>query len=119
MSAKHQELIHYARDMRKSMTKEERHLWFDFLKDFPCTVHRQKVLDRYIADFYIAKKKIVIEIDGSQHYDRAGQAYDSERDCFLQSKGITVLRYSNRDINQHFRGVCDDIWFRVFGQLPD
>ena len=91
------------------MTKEERHLWYDFLRDLPMMVHRQKVIGEYIVDFYIASAKIVIELDGSQHYDAAGQLADAQRDTKLCSLGLRVLRYSNAEVNRNFRGVCEDI----------
>jgi len=98
-----------AKALRKNMTKEERHLWYDFLKTLPVTVNRQKVIGKYIVDFYIASSKIVIEIDGSQHYEEKDIIKDTERDNFLKSIGIKVLRYSNLDINQKFESVCEDI----------
>ncbi len=98
-----------SQELRKSMTKEERHLWYDFLKGLPQTVHRQKVIGKYIVDFYCASAKIVIELDGSQHYEEEGAKKDTIRDNFLSSLGIKVLRYSNRDINTNFEGVCNDI----------
>ena len=91
------------------MTKEEKHLWYDFLKNLPIQFYRQKVVGNYIVDFYCAAKKLVIEVDGSQHYDDAGVIYDKKRDEFLKSNGITVLRYSNADINMRFESVCEDI----------
>lgn len=91
------------------MTKEERHLWYDFLRDLPVMVHRQKVIDEYIVDFYIAGAKIVIELDGSQHYDAASQLADAQRDAKLRSLGLRVLRYSNAEVNGNFSGVCEDI----------
>ncbi len=91
------------------MTKEERQLWYDFLKSLPVTVNRQKVIDRYIVDFYIASSKIVIELDGSQHYEDVNIIKDIERDKYLKDKGIKVLRYSNLDIARNFEGVCQDI----------
>ena len=91
------------------MTKEERHLWYDFLKNLPITVNRQKVIGNYIVDFYIASSKIAIELDGSQHYEDSGIKNDAKRDAFLYDLGIKVLRYSNLDINQRFESVCDDI----------
>ena len=99
-----------ARALRKNMTKEERHLWYDFLKTLPQTVHRQKILGQYIVDFYIASAQLVIELDGSQHYEAAGQIKDAQRDQYLQSIGCKVLRYSNADINQRFASVCEDIY---------
>ena len=98
-----------ARKLRREMTKEERHLWYDFLKSLPVTIHRQKVLGNYIVDFYIASAKIVIELDGSQHYEAEGQQKDAERDGYLASLGCKVLRYSNADVNQRFLSVCEDI----------
>ena len=102
-----------ARVLRKNMTKEESHLWYDFLKGLPVMVHRQKVIGNYIVDFYIADAKIVIELDGSQHYGFAGKHADEIRDAYLNSLGLTVLRYSNADINQRFQSVCADIWNRL------
>ena len=95
------------------MTKEERHLWYDYLKTLPVTVHRQKILGNYIVDFYIASAKIVIEVDGSQHYEPIGMETDRIRDDYLHSLGITVLRYSNADINMRFVYVCEDIGLRL------
>ncbi len=102
-------LTENAKSLRKNMTKEERHLWHDFLKNLPMTVNRQKVIGKYIVDFYIASYKLVIEIDGSQHYEDKGIENDLKRDKYLNSLGIKVLRYSNADINQRFKGVCEDI----------
>ncbi len=98
-----------AKTLRKNMTKEERHLWYDFLKTLSVTVNRQKVIGNYIVDFYIAASKIVIELDGSQHYEDKGIESDKKRDEFLNSLGIKVLRYSNLDINQRFESICEDI----------
>ena len=98
-----------AKALRKNMTKEERHLWYDFLKSLPITVNRQKVIGNYIVDFYIATSKIVIELDGSQHFEDRGVETDAKRDAFLNALGIRVLRYSNLDVNQRFESVCQDI----------
>ena len=102
-----------AKSLRKTMTKEERHLWYDCLKRLPVTVHRQKVLGNYIVDFYIASARIVIELDGSQHNTVEHQAKDTLRDQYLKSLGCTVLRYSNADVNYRFSGVCQDIWHHL------
>ena len=102
-----------AQKLRREMTKEERHLWYDFLKELPVTVNRQKVIGRYIVDFYCTEAKLVIEIDGTQHYGQAGKETDSERDAYLNDQGLHVLRYSNRDINRSFAGVCADIMTRL------
>ena len=102
-------LTRNAQELRKSMTKEERHLWYDFLKLLPITFNRQKVIGHYIADFYCAEKKLIIELDGSQHYMDEGQQADKERDAYFASLGMTVLRYSNRQIHNEFENVCNDI----------
>ena len=91
------------------MTKEERHLWYDFLRQLPVTVNRQKVIGPYIVDFYCACAKLVIELDGSQHYDPSGMCMDEERDSYLSGLGLRVIRYSNRDVDRNFGGVCEDI----------
>ena len=98
-----------SKNLRKNMTKEEKHLWYDFLKNLPIQFYRQKIVGSYIVDFYCAAEKLAIEVDGSQHYEDAGVIYDKKRDEFLKSNGITVLRYSNADINTRFDGVCEDI----------
>ena len=98
-----------ARTLRKNMTKEERKLWYEFLKQLPVTVKRQELIGRYIADFYISSARIAIELDGSQHYEEDGQAYDRTRDAFFSAQGILVLRYPNNAVNQNFSGVCEDI----------
>ena len=98
-----------AKNLRKNMTKEERHLWYDFLKSLPYTFHRQKVFGNYIVDFYCAAASLVIEVDGSQHYEDKGKKSDLKRDSYLQHLGLKVVRYSNYDINRNFDGVCSDI----------
>ena len=102
-------LVVNSQKLRKNMTKEERHLWYDFLKSLPLTVNRQKIIGNYIVDFYCAKAKFIIELDGSQHYEEKGMKYDFKRDAFLRSLGLKVFRYSNLDINNRFENVCNDI----------
>lgn len=91
------------------MTNEERHLWYDFLKGLPVTIKRQKVIGDYIVDFYCARARLCIELDGSQHFEPEGQESDRARDEYLSGLGLTVLRYSNSDVNGNFKGVCEDI----------
>jgi len=91
------------------MTKEERRLWYEFLKGLPLTVNRQKTIGNYIVDFCCAKAKLIIELDGSQHYEEEGLRSDMIRDDYLKSEGFKILRYSNADINQRFTEVCEDI----------
>ena len=102
-------LVPFARQLRKQMTKEERHLWYDFLRDYPIRFTRQKVLGKYIADFYCAKAKLVVELDGSQHYDEDALQKEAERTAFLEEYGLTVIRIPNNEINQNFSGVCEYI----------
>lgn len=91
------------------MTKEERRLWYTYLRKLPVTINRQKVFGKYILDFYCASAKTAIELDGSQHYTEGGKHSDSERDKYLSERGIVVLRYTNLDVNLHFRDVCEAI----------
>lgn len=98
-----------AKKLRKRMTPEERHLWYDFLKELPYTVNRQKMIGNYIVDFFIAEKRIAIELDGSQHTLEVNKEADNERDKDLYRLGITVLRISNSLLNERFNYVCDKI----------
>ena len=103
------QLVSSAQELRKNMAKEEKHLWYDFLKRLPVTVNRQKNIGNYIVDFFISHKRIVIELDGSQHGTEEIYKADLLRDNELSKLGITVLRYSNIDINSRFTAVCEDI----------
>ena len=102
-------LVKRAQELRKNMTPEERHLWYDLLKRLPLTVKRQHNIENFIVDFYIPKKKIVIEIDGIQHLEEEHLQNDQKRDEELSDWGITVLRYSNEDINKRFSTVANNI----------
>ena len=107
MDRKHNsKIVPFAKELRKNMTKEERHLWYDFLKTYPVRFLRQKVLGRYIADFYCAKANVVIELDGSQHYEDEGLVNDKKRTEYLEQYGIKVIRISNLDVLKNFEGVC-------------
>ena len=99
--------------LRREMTQEERKLWYTFLKKLPITITRQKVFGKYIADFYIASKKLVIELDGSQHYDREGKERDGQKEEYLKSLKIEIVRYTNLEVNKNFEGVCLDIIRRL------
>ena len=100
------ELTPLAKQLRSEMTKEERHLWYDFLRTYPIRFSRQKVLGRYIVDFYSAKAKPVIELDGSQHYETDRVEKDAERTAFLNGYGLQVIRIPNHEVNENFEGVC-------------
>ena len=95
--------------LRKNQTKEEKHLWYDFLRQYPVRFNRQKVLGPYIVDFYCASAKLVIELDGSQHYSEEGSEDDKIRDRYLARLGSKVVRYSNLEITREFDAVCVDI----------
>lgn len=91
------------------MTPQERHLWYDFLRYYPVKIYKQRIIGTYIVDFYCASAKLVIEVDGSQHYDEEGLRYDAARTAFLESLGLSVVRYSNADICVRFQEVCESI----------
>jgi len=95
--------------LRKNMTPEEKHLWYDFLTRLPVTVNRQKAIGSYITDFYIHSGKLVIELDGIQHHTEEHEAKDRIRDEYLSELGITVLRYNNDTVRNYFGFVCEDI----------
>ena len=99
----------YAQKLRREMTKEEQHLWYQFFKPQGIKAKRQQIIRTFIVDFYIPSASLAIELDGSQHYEQEAQARDQERDAALDRLGLLVLRYSNSDINLRFRDVCEDI----------
>ena len=107
MQSKHnKQLVPFAKQLRREMTKEERHLWYDFLRTYPVRFSRQKILGKYIADFYSAEAKLVIELDGSQHYEDGNIKKDTERTTFLEGYGLTVVRVPNNEVSRNFQGVC-------------
>ena len=107
---KNGKLTHNSRILRRNMTPQERRLWYCFLKKLPLTVNRQRVIGPFIVDFCCPKAKLVIELDGSQHFEEKGRVSDAERDDALRKLGFTVLRYTNLDINLRFPAVCEDIY---------
>ena len=110
MQSKHnKQLVPFAKQLRKEMTKEERHLWYDFLRTYPIRFSRQKILGKYIADFYSAEAKLVIELDGSQHYEDRNMEKDLERTLFLEGYGLKILRIPNNEVSKNFQGVCEYI----------
>ena len=98
-----------ARALRKSMTKEEAHLWYQFLCRYPQRFRRQYIIGNYIVDLYCHRAKLVVELDGSQHYDPGQMEYDRKRTNYLRSQGLQVLRFSNLDVARQFRSVCEKI----------
>lgn len=100
------ELLENAKSLRKNMTKQEKHLWYDFLRSYPVKIYRQRIVDGFIADFYCYKAKLVIEIDGSQHFTPEGKEYDNFRTEILNQQGLCVVRFTNMDVDKKFEGVC-------------
>ena len=103
------ELRQRSQELRKQMTKEERRLWYDFLKTYPVQFKRQYSIGLYFADFYCYKAKLIVELDGSQHCEPAAVEYDKIRTAYLQKQGFLVMRFSNLDVMTKFRAVCDTI----------
>ena len=108
-----------ARRLRREMTTHERKLWYLFLRKYPVKIYKQRIIGRFIVDFYCASARLVIELDGSQHYEPQSMAYDTERSTFLSVLGLEVLRFSNREIDRDFRGVCDQIDITIQNRLQN
>ena len=100
--------INLAKELRKKSTKEEKHLWYDFLSNYQPKFQRQKAIDNFIVDFYCHRVGLVVEIDGSQHYTAEGKESDAFRTETLEQYDLTVIRFTNHQINNNFDGVC---WF--------
>jgi len=99
-------MIPRAKSMRRSATKHEALLWYRFLRRYPLRFQRQKTIGSYIVDFYCYEAALVIELDGSQHYEKHAKAYDDERTRYLEAAGLRVIRFSNAMIDRDFVGVC-------------
>ena len=106
---KNNELLNVARILRRNMTRQEKHLWYDFLRYYPVKIYKQRIIDNFIADFYCHKAKLVIEIDGSQHYTEKGKSQDFFRTEILEEYNLQVIRFTNFDIDSNFQGVCEYI----------
>ena len=106
-----------AQRLRKEMTKEERHLWYDYLKTYPVQFKRQTPMGDYIVDFYCFQAKLVVELDGSQHCTPDVLEYDCRRTQFLENRGLHVMRISNLDVMREFRGVCEMIDLTVRNRM--
>ena len=103
------DLTETARKLRKNMTPHENQLWFSFFRHYPLRIRRQKAIGNFVVDFYCSKAKLVIEIDGGQHYTDEGMKKDRERTAFIETFGIKVIRFSNTDVVKNFDGVCTAI----------
>jgi len=102
-------MLDRARELRREMTPQERRVWYAFLREYPVKIYKQRIIESFVVDFYCAKAKLVIEIDGSQHYTEQGMEYDAERSTVLAKYGLEVLRFSNADVDRRFQAVCEMI----------
>ena len=108
-----------AQTLRKQMTKEERWLWYGFLRNHPIQFRRQVVFAPYIVDFYAHRARLAIELDGSGHYEPAQMQYDEKRTDILRERyGVYVLRFTNLEIQRQFRAVCEQIDNCIAQRLP-
>lgn len=114
---KNSEALPMAKELRRNMTPHERKLWYLFLRNYPVKIYKQRIIDSYIVDFYCASAKLVIEIDGSQHYTEEGQVYDEKRSDCLKRYGLEVIRFSNREIDRQFDAVCEKIHMVIQSRL--
>ena len=102
-----------AKELRRKMTPQERKLWHRFLKDYSIKIYKQRVIKFFVVDFYCAEARLVIELDGSQHYTEQGMQYDMERSAVFEQYGVQVLRFRNQDVSAHFEMVCEQIHARI------
>ena len=113
---KNNALLPYAKQLRRDMTPWERKLWYLFLRKYPVKIYKQRIIGSYIVDFYCASAKLVIELDGSQHFEPDGLAYDAERNRYLEQCGLKVLHIPNIEIDRHFQNVCETIDAKIRSQ---
>ena len=116
---KNKEMLSRARELRKNMTPQERKLWYLFLRNYPIKIYKQRIISSFIVDFYCASAKLVIELDGAQHYEEEGAAYDTERTSILEGLGLRVIRFRNTDIDADFTRVCATIDTMIRNNLED
>ncbi len=109
MVKKDDSMLPRAKELRRNMTPQERKLWYLFLRKYPVKIYKQRIIESFIVDFYCASAKLVIELDGSQHYTEEGIAYDRERDAIIRGYGLQILRFPNSDVDRRFQEVCNMI----------
>ena len=102
-------LIPRAKELRKNATPQENELWYKFLRTYPIRFQRQKTIGQFIVDFYCHEARLAIELDGSQHFTPEGITHDEARTATINTLGVTVLRFTNRDVDSQFRAVCTQI----------
>ena len=103
---KNDKLLNIAKTLRRNMTRHEKHLWYDFLQKYPLKIYKQRIIDNYVVDFYCHSARLVIELDGSQHYSEKGEQSDVKRTQVIEKYNLKVIRFSNKDIDDNFEGVC-------------
>lgn len=103
---KNNKMLNVAKSLRRNMTPQERKLWYVFLRKYPVKIYKQRIIESFIVDFYCSAAKLVIELDGSQHYTEQGLAYDKERSAILEGYDLLVLRFTNKEIDEEFNEVC-------------
>ena len=108
-----------ARNLRKNATKQEKHLWYDFLAEYKPRFQRQKAIDCFIADFYCHEAKLIVELDGSQHYTESGIKKDKRRTEILEGYDLSIIRFSNEEVDKEFGWVCEQIDFAVEASLRE
>ena len=106
---KNNDMLDVARRLRREMTPQEQRLWYVFLRKYPVKFYKQRIIESFIVDFYCADARLVIELDGSQHYTEQGKAYDEQRTAILEQYGVQVLRFTNLDVDRHLDAVCAQI----------
>ena len=116
---KNNKLLNIARILRRQMTRQEKHLWYDFLRRYPVKVYKQRIIDNFIVDFYCHKARLIIELDGTQHYTSKGKTHDELRTEVLEKYGLYVLRFSNREVDNNFEGVCMMIEKTIMGRIKE
>ncbi len=114
---RNRELLPYAKKLRRNMTPQEQKLWYMFIRKYPVKIYRQRTIGNYIVDFYCYSAKLVIEVDGAHHYKYPQRAYDARRTRFLESYGLLVIRFSNREVDTQFETVCEKIHQTIQGRL--
>ena len=110
-------LIPRAKELRKNATPQENELWYKFLRFYPIRFQRQKTIGQFIVDFYCHEARLAIELDGSQHFTPEGHTYDEARTAAIETVGVAVLRFTNREIAREFQAVCTKIDSAVHARL--
>jgi very-short-patch-repair endonuclease len=106
-------MLDQAKTLRKNMTEQEKKLWYQYLRHYPVRFYKQRILLSFIVDFYCSEAKLVIEVDGAQHYTDQGKAYDEERTFMLEQFGLKIIRFSNYEVDHSFEAVCRTIDYEI------